>query len=200
VLGACAVIQVAFILTSPAASSSSAAPFRLLEFLSVIGSRLVVWSFFGADAVAPLSHVVRAALTVAFLVGLTLWALRSHPRRPQHVLALLTFFLVCAACFYRTRHDAWDHDNLENGDRYFYIPRVLLFWLVAWGCDAPRRWVAWTTTALVLVGFAVHLPAYFYPAPPDYHWADHCDPIRRGVPAKIPTLPEGWIMKYCGRL
>ena len=37
------------------------------------------------------------------------------------------------------------------------------------------------------------------PAPPDYHWADHCDAIRRGVPAKIPILPEGWVLDYPGR-
>ena len=199
ILAACAAVQVSFILRAGPASAAPGEPFRLLEFLSVIGSRLFIWSFFGAAAVAPLSNFLRAALAVIAFGTLVVACLRSHPRRHQHSLLLLGFALISAACFFRTRHDTWHHDNLENGDRYFYISRVLLFWFLAWGCASSRRGIAYLSAALVLLGFTVHLPSYRYPAPKDYHWAEHCDPIRRGVPAKIAILPEGWDMDYPGR-
>ena len=103
------------------------------------------------------------------------------------------------ACLRRMRPDTWETANLENGDRYFYIARVLLAWLLIWECDAGPRAVALTARALCLAGTLVNLPQFIQPAPPDYHWADNCDPIRRGTPANIPTLPEGWRIEYPGR-
>ena len=46
---------------------------------------------------------------------------------------------------------------------------------------------------------AVQLANFTAPTPPNYDWAKHCEPIRRGVPANIPTLPEGWTLEYRGR-
>ncbi|MCX6952051.1 MAG: hypothetical protein NTV51_07775 [Verrucomicrobia bacterium] len=198
-VAACAAIQLHFIVQAGPNSAAPGEPFHPLQFFSVIGSRLFIWSFLGPALLAPLSNVVRAVVAVTAFVGLGFWALRDQPRRSQHVLLFLGFFLISAACFFRTRHDTWGTDNLADGDRYFYISRVLLFWFLAWACTSVRRGVAWTATALVIVGFAVHLPAFRYAAPPDFHWADHCDPIRRGVPAKIPILPAGWDVDYPGR-
>ena len=45
----------------------------------------------------------------------------------------------------------------------------------------------------------VHLRDYQVGAPPDYHWAQHVEPIRRGERADIPILPEGWTLEYRGR-
>jgi hypothetical protein len=59
--------------------------------------------------------------------------------------------------------------------------------------------VAWTARTLLAAGLLLHLPHFSLPAPPDYRWAEHCDAIRRGVPANIFTLPEGWWIEYPGR-
>ena len=89
--------------------------------------------------------------------------------------------------------------NLENGDSYFSIPRVLIAWLLIWECDARPLFVALAARALCLVGVVFELAHHRLPAPPDYHWADYCSAIRRGTPARIPTLPEGWWLEYPGR-
>jgi type I restriction enzyme S subunit len=34
------------------------------------------------------------------------------------------------------------------------------------------------------------LKGYSVPAEPNYRWTEHVDPVRRGVPANLPTLPE----------
>jgi hypothetical protein len=109
------------------------------------------------------------------------------------------FCLVTAASSYRVRADTWQDDNLVNGDRYFYISRVQLAWLLVLEWHAAPRAVAWTARGLCGVGLACHVPHSIIPALPDYKWAEHCDAIRRGEPAKIETLPEGYWIEYPGR-
>jgi hypothetical protein len=93
----------------------------------------------------------------------------------------------------------WAEDTLVNGDRYYYIPRVLVAWLVVLEWQARPALVAGTARTLLAAGLLLHLPHFRLPAPPDYRWAEHCDAIRRGVPANIFTLPEGWWIEYPGR-
>ena len=199
VLAGCAAVQAYFLLHQPAAPATPSEPLRLLPLFSVLGSRLLVWSFFGPAVVALFSPLALAAVAFVFLSTLTVWLFRPANLRPARLILLASFILITAACIYRTRPDTWARDDLFNGDRYFFIPRLLLFWLLILEFSATSRTVAFTARALVLSGFLVHLPSYRLPAPPNYHWAEHCDPIRRGVPADIKTLPEGWYIEYPGR-
>ena len=86
-----------------------------------------------------------------------------------------------------------------NGDRYFFIPRVLVAWLVILEFRSSLRAAAWTARGLAALGLALHAPHFVLTAPPDHRWKDHCDAIRRGVPARIKTLPEDWFIEYPGR-
>ena len=52
---------------------------------------------------------------------------------------------------------------------------------------------------VAVVAVCANLPGYRLPPAPDYHWAQNCAPLRRGQPAKIPILPDGWILQYPGR-
>jgi len=97
------------------------------------------------------------------------------------------------------RADLWQDDNLVNGDRYFFIPRVLVAWLVILEFRSSLRAAAWTARGLAALGLALHAPHLVLTAPPDYRWKENCDAIRRGVPAQIPTLPDGWYIEYPGR-
>jgi hypothetical protein len=168
-------------------------------FVSIIGSRLVTWQLFGPRAVQSWPLWTHAAIGLAVIVPLLIWALRDDARRPWRVVIVAAFCLVTFASVYRVRADTWARDDLVNGDRYFYIPRVLLAWLLVWELNASQRVVAWLARGTCAVGILMHAPRFTLPAPPDYHWAQHCDPIRRGVPANIYTLPEGWWIEYPGR-
>jgi len=174
-------------------------PFRPLMALSILGSRLVTWPVLGPAAVRAWPIAMHAALGVAVIGALLVWALRRDARRPMRTLIVAAFALVTLACTVRVRADTWQDDNLVNGDRYFYISRVLLAWLVILEFDATPRLVGWIARAVCIVGVLTHAPHFMLPAPPDYQWAKHCDPIRRGVPANIYTLPEGWWIEYPGR-
>jgi hypothetical protein len=166
---------------------------------SIVGSRLITWTFLGPLPVRAWPLWIHAIIGVVSLTALLGWALRADARRPIRTLLVAAFGLVTAACAYRVRADTWEDDNLINGDRYFYISRVLLAWLVVLEMSATPRAIAFAARALGLAAVLSHAPYFILPAPPDFHWAQHCEPIRRGVPAKIPTLPAGWILEYPGR-
>lgn len=200
-IAACALVQATLLHRSGAALNidGTHSAFRPLMFFSILGSRLVTWPLLGPAAVKAWPVWVHAALALVVIPPLLLWSLRPDPRRGVRALLVAAFALVTLACVYRVRADTWPDDNLVNGDRYFYISRVLLTWLLVLEFDATPRWIRYTARGLCLVGLLTHIPRFVLPAPKNYHWAEHCDPIRRGVPGNIYTLPEGWWIEYPGR-
>jgi hypothetical protein len=197
----CAAIQGSLLLrTGPGLHLHSGnEPFRPLMFLSIIGSRLVSWPIFGPAAVRSWPTWVHAAVGLAVIAPLLIWALRKDAQQRWRAIIVAAFCLITIASVYRARADTWTRDDLASGDRYFYIPRVLLTWLIVWELDARPRIVAWIARTACVVAIILHAPRFMLPAPPDYRWADHCDPIRKGTPANIFTLPEGWWIEYPGR-
>jgi hypothetical protein len=142
---------------------------------------------------------VHAVLAVVVLGGVLVAACRASARRELRIVLVAACGIVTLACAYRVRADTWQDDNLINGDRYFYISRVLLAWLFILEFEDPSRTARILARGACLIGILTHVPHFKLPAPPDYHWAEHCDPIRRGEPANIYTLPEGWWIEYPGR-
>jgi hypothetical protein len=200
-VGVCAAVQGWLVLrTGPGLNLGSGnESFDTLKFISIIGSRLVTWPLLGPAAVRALPGWVHAVIGIGVIAPLIGWGLRRDPRRAVRTFIVAAFCLITAASVYRVRADVWSHDNLVNGDRYFYMPRVLLAWLFIFEFDARPRAVAWLARGVCALAVVQHAPRYMLPAPMDYHWAEHCDPIRRGVPANIYTLPEGWWIEYPGR-
>lgn len=175
------------------------AALQLFNSLAVISRRLLIWPVLGERAAHDFAAGVIAAAGTSFGVALAIWVLRPHPLRRVRAQLLAAFVLLLAAGFVRMRPDTWNADDLAFSDRYFFLPRVLLFWLIILEVDAAPKAIAWIARTLALLTAFMHLPQFTLPAPPNYRWADHCDPIRQGVPARIPILPEGWILDYPGR-
>lgn len=194
---ACAAVQAWFIVNT--APKTTFPPFNPGQFFGILGQRLLIWPVLGdrlALKLPPLALGLAGCVPVLVLLG---WALRPHPQRPLRAPVVAAFLLLLAAAIYRSRPDTWGYDNLVVHDRYFYLPRVLLLWLVAWEFDAAPKVVAWLARGTFAGIALVHVNGYMQPAPPNYHWERHCEPIRQGVPANIPTLPEGWTLEYRGR-
>ncbi len=194
---ACAAVQAYFVLRP--GPRFVFPPFDTAHFCAVVGQHLLVWPVLGAHAARHLPPLLLSCLGLVPVVALLAWSLRPHSRRLLRAQLVAAFFLLLAAGVYRSRPDTWNLDNLVFSDRYFYLPRVLLAWLLILEIDTAQRAIRWTARALLLACALVHLHGYSVPAEPNYHWTRHVDPIRRGVPANIPTLPEGWTMEYRGR-
>jgi hypothetical protein len=86
-----------------------------------------------------------------------------------------------------------------NGDRYFFLPHVLLAWLLIVAGLEYRGWrrvAAWAALALALIGNRADLRA---PPLRDDAWAQHVRPIREGKAFSIPINPDGWAACAAGR-
>jgi hypothetical protein len=199
VVAGCASVQGWFLSHTGTPPETNSPSFDPKVLAGLVGARLLLWPMLGEKLTAALPLPVLIVAGCGLLVALAAWALRPHPRRLLRAQILAAAVLITTACVCRLRPSEWGTVNLVNGDRYFYIPRVLVAWLLVWEFDAAPRPIAWAARTLCLAGALANLPHLRLPAPPDLHWAEHCDPIRRGVPAKIPTLPEGWWLDYPGR-
>lgn len=198
-VAACAAVQAFFVAQAPLPLTDAGRPFDLPTLLAVLGNRLVVWPLLGPDAVAASPAWLSAALGVPLVLLLLARALRPNPQRELRLTLAAVFLLITCASIYRARADTWNPADMSSGDRYFHIPRILLAWLLILEWHAASRAVRWITRGACALGVLANLPHFMLPAPPDYRWADHCDPIRRGVPANINTLPEGYWIEYRGR-
>jgi hypothetical protein len=158
------------------------------------------WDCWGSEKLA-LALPSQIFLATA-LAALGVWA--ATLRRPP-IAAFIwyaisaEFWLMLAAGLFRGRPDTWGLGIFVYGDRYFFVPRVLLGWMLIWlACSAPRwRRIAAGIAALVILG--ANLPIYRLPPYPDFAWARHCEAIGRAEPAVIPTPPDGWTFLYPGR-
>lgn len=196
---ACAAIQAAFIQQAAITFEHQRAPFDLVNGLAAVSRRLFVWPMFGPKVAHALPALVQGLLGAAVLLVLSVRALRPGPQRWLRSRLLAALALLLLAGFVRIRPDTWTADDLAFGDRYFFLPRLLLAWLIFLEFDATSRTLAWTARFLAIAMACIQLSAYTLPAPVNYRWAEHCDAIRRGLPAKIPILPEEWILEYPGR-
>jgi hypothetical protein len=199
IVGAAAALQAWYVFRVGPKFEFQAVPLQFWPNLVVLARRLVAWPLIGYGPALALSASVVGIVGGAILAAMLGWALRPHPRRVLRAQVVAAFALIVAAAIYRARPDTWGSDNLDFGERYFYIPRVLLAWLVIWEFDAGPRWIRNTARLFGLAVLLVHIWNYTMPAPKNYHWADHVEPIRRGVPARIPTLPEDWTLEYRGK-
>jgi len=198
--GACAAIQAYFVKTTGGAYfAQSPEPFSLAKMLTITGSRLAVWPLFGTHVASTLSWTALRVIGMGFIALLLVWALRPHPRRWLRAHLVVAFVLFTTTVLYRIRADTWSQPDLVNADSYFFVPRLLLAWLLIWELDARPPAVAWVARGLCVVAVMLQLPDYVKPAAKDLQWKKTCDPIRRGAPAKIPILPEGWHIHYPGR-
>jgi hypothetical protein len=200
-VAACAATQAYFLKTAGLANPAQDQPLHLLALLGTASARLIVWPFFGPQAVAWLPATAQIAIAGTMVLVLAVWSARPHPHRAWRLRIWSAWVLIALACVYRIRPDTWEFpfNALDYAEPYFYMSRLLLVWLVIGEFATRPRAIAIVAQVACGVGVVLALPSARVPDPPDYHWAEHCDAIRRGVPADIPTLPEGWTLNYRGR-
>lgn len=204
-VAACALVQGYFLRQEGLGVDGNNPPFQWVQFLAAAGNRLVIWPFFGRAAAIGWPAAVQAAVATVFVVCLFGWVCRRDEHRPLRLKILAAWLLISFACVYRTRPDTWAgrwHAGLENlsfSEPYLFASRLLLVWLVILELNARARIVAWLARVACVAAVLMELPHYHEAPPTNYHWAENCAPIREGIKANIPILPDGWILQYPGR-
>lgn len=167
-----------------------------VQHAAVIGRRVVGTLFFGQISL-PAYFFAALAVTTFGAVTFALW--RRREPLPGGLLLLAASLLVLAATGYKVRPDTWTLAELVNGDRYFFISKIILLWLVAALAltSAPRLRLGLFT--LLLLPLAANLPRFIFPPAPDQNWAASCALIARGEPVWVPILPPDTHVLHPGR-
>jgi hypothetical protein len=85
----------------------------------------------------------------------------------------------------------------DNGDRYFFAPKVLVWWLAAYavfGLPLPKtvRWTAVGALLVLLLKYASWTDQFARPPLADLDWKRYVPAIESGQPVTIPINPPGW--------
>lgn len=140
----------------------------------------------------PLLFLLAIGLVFA---GLLAWfAGTAASRREQRWVLLAAAALSIAPVLYKFRGELSQLAFNQNGDRYFYLPKVILLWLLAheFGRAGWRQWIAGT---LFVCGLLSNTRTFRWNEP--YHdcdWPHYAAIIRRGDAVTVPVNPPGWTM------
>ena len=167
--------------------------------LFAVFSVQVPLSIFGA----PLwSYAIDETTAIVLGVGalaLFAWISLSPGRNTfQPAVAMWLFgVLIVAAAEKRVRFDNLSTQHFDWADRYFFIPKILLLWMLVTALDrhSLRGRVAAGALALAIVST---LPVFRFPPMPDLQWEKYADRIRAGEPVTVPINPD-WSIDYPAR-
>ncbi|PYK96039.1 MAG: hypothetical protein DME32_18515 [Verrucomicrobia bacterium] len=193
-----AAIQIWTLLCSADDSSSGAWP-PLEAIACLVGYRLPASLFFPMSFAVQLSRAALDGLGVLF-VGLLI-AAAAWKGRGQNIRGLLVavIILLIAATIFRSRSHLWAFGSLADGDRYFFLPKLLTAWLLISGWSVPGlfRGAATATCGLGLLASAVD---WHYEPLADHNWPEYARRIEAGEAlSHIPVNPKGRSFDHPGR-
>jgi hypothetical protein len=172
------------------------------KLLAVPGMRIAGSLFAGCRVPADYPLPVETVLGIVVLAGVGFLALRKGPARTERVWLGIAFLLVLGAALYRCRLVLPDLCHAVYGNRYFYLPQLIVLWLLLALAAERRRWLSRGAAVVLLWMLAVNIPRLREPGLPDMRWGDYAPFIRAGRAVEIPTNPGGvepWIVRLPAR-
>ncbi len=173
---------------APPAGASATTP---LLALATFGQR--VWmSLLEPPAAADASPLwARAAAGAAGAVLLALLGLGAGASRRRRATLAAALALLVAAALYRFRGQILVLGRVENGDRYFFVPKVCLTWILAAHLRGPAA-MRWITGALMAALAANSCCSFRFEHWRDNHWAYWAGRIASGERVVVPINPDGF--------
>ena len=172
------------------------APWAPFHHAAIVGRRVVGTLFLGP---LPLPEILCAALAALTLTFLGVIFYRRRAALPGGLLLIAAALFVLAATAYKVRPDTWTLSELVNGDRYFFIPKIILLWLLAALALTAGPRLRPALFALLLLPLFANAPHFRFAPALDQHWRASCELIARGKPVWVPILPAGTNILHPGR-
>jgi len=171
-------------------------PWAPVHHAAIIGRRVIATLFLGQIS---LPEILCTVLCLGGFTALVLALWRRRAKLPGGLIVLCAAVLVLASTAYKVRPDLWTLSELVNGDRYFFIPKVIVLWLLAAvaASSLPRARLA--LTCLIILPLAANISRFIFTPAADQNWAVACAAISRGQPVWVPILPEGTNILHPGR-
>ncbi len=163
--------------------------------MSFMGGRLfgTFWMGYGIPPISPGPLWVAMGIAVGALAA---WvSFRRGGWRPSRAMLALAWLCLVIPVAFKFRHDAAVLALGGNGDRYFFLPHVLLAWLLVIACVQLTGWRRLVPAALLAASLAVNLRSMRAAPLYDYAWAKHVQPVRDGDEFEIPINPSGLVLE-----
>jgi hypothetical protein len=186
--------------TAVAIPGQSVGAISPLNLVAVLSSRIPL-ALIGAQGWAY--RVDRAFVICAGVAGasaIAAMALAQGSHRRERICILLFAVLLIGFTTAKIRIDAWDYREMVDGDRYFYLPKVMLLWvIVCWLCRKQRESLSPAIVVAAAGLFCVSMIPYVEPGDfktrhverPYYAWDIYCVSLRKGESVEVEVSP-GW--------
>jgi hypothetical protein len=196
---AAAGVQLYAILTHPLPPPRDSHPrANWLYVLSLPGAR-IGGSLFAGRFLPP--HLSLLEMNLAGVVLMVLVAFLATSRLSYRLEAMLLagcFYAIVAGTIYRQYINLPAMCTVGMGSRYFYLPQLIVLWLLLAALAGGGRLARLSLVALLL--FAVsNVPRLKEPGLADLHWADYAPEILAGRAVVIPINPVGWSLSLPAR-
>jgi hypothetical protein len=164
-----------------------------------VGFRLPAALFLPGNWAAQLPRGVLDVLGVLTVAALLVTAFAPGPHRERRLLLVAALVAVIAATIYRARHELVAFAGPGNGDRYLFLPKVLVAWLLLAGWAKPG-WIRGVTAAACGLLLLATATRWRYERLPDQRWPEYARRIEAGEYVRaIPLNPPGVTFEHPGR-
>jgi hypothetical protein len=180
-------VQGYFIATTSALIEAGSGGFRLLDNIEVYSFRLfgTFWLGYGAGEYFPLLWLV-VALAAAVACGFFLFS-AEIPRQSKMLVGAAASFV--GPVIIKFLHEPEVMRGTVNGDRYFFLPHVILAWILISLTALKRPWLRLSACVLLAAAFLGNLSSFRVAPLADLHWEQYVPSIRAGGALKIPINP-----------
>jgi len=144
-----------------------------------------------ADGASVRARAAAGALGLAFLAALCAGA---GAARTRGALAAASLILVGAA-IYKYRGDIVMLSIVHNGDRYFFVPKVCMIWILILGLRGrpALRWLCGVLLAAILLNTGLN---FRFERWKDFHWPYWVERMAEEKRVEVPLNPEGYTFTY----
>jgi len=174
-------------------------PIDLQWLLSVLSIRLFGTFMAGYNLGQIPASAAYSAIGLGLMAILGLTAFRSGSWGKAQRMLLGAWFCLIIPVALKFLHEVGAISVPMNGDRYFFLPHVLLAWILIIHSDSFRKWGKPIGIAAIVIILAMNARTFQIEPLHDYAWAQHVQPIREGKAFSIPINPKGLFVESYGR-
>jgi len=195
VVGACAVAQTAVFFSQPAEilpKTVHDVPFSLM--LPALARRAGASILLGSIGRSDTDLYVGTVAGIATVAGVAFLAWRRGQYRMERLSLAAAIVILLVFSFYRQRFVLDRFFRPAYGSRYFYLPQLIIVWLLLWAAVQKDR-LGRIAASLLTVALVVNLPRLREPPYLDTHWSIYEQSLREGRKVLIPINPPGWYIE-----
>jgi hypothetical protein len=180
-------------------TDASAGSFKPLTLATIICGRLFT-ALFSAHLIRYFhTSYIWIGTGIIGTVATLLLGFRKGPYRTTRIMLSCAIFLLAIPVAVKFARHHLILSFMLNGDRYFFMPHLLLLWLLLLSAYENRSKARYAFSALLAASIIISFPSMKSPPAKDLQWKDHVDAIRNHEPFDIPINPDGCRISYPGR-